>query len=162
MKLTNPESNEIKTVGRSFFRLLRHHVFQNLYFMDLSSTVFSLADFEFSACSFPLIKEMTIEKCTIFISRRQTLEPENDRILRRVLVDYVKKRSSLKQGIKVFLVTLAQSLETLETVNTGGTEFQSTGCIVYSYGTEQEGAGYKLLLEEEIRPSISCFKWISL
>ncbi len=147
-------SSENHPVGRSFFRLLENQSFNNLYYLNLSLATFTLADFEFSATSFPLIKVLKAEKCRIYISRRRTLVEENDRILRRILHKYTKKRPSLTQGIKVFLVTLARTFESLEIVNTGETQFLSTGCIVYSYGTEEVGANYRLLEYE--KPVLTC------
>ena len=90
-----------RPIGRSLFRLFGQVQFPNMLHLDLSNTMFTLHNLEEMAASFPALAHLSIQHCLVYISRRQTLAPENDAVIRRILVGYNRARLNLNQGIKV-------------------------------------------------------------
>uniref|UniRef100_A0A914XFS9 F-box domain-containing protein n=1 Tax=Plectus sambesii TaxID=2011161 RepID=A0A914XFS9_9BILA len=131
------------TIGRSIFRVFSQSIYDRLWLLNLTRTSFELDDLSMTHNAFPELRKLIVDDCCISLDRRQVLTMKPDRVLKSVLIDHKKKRKTMKQGSKLFLATVIEIFPDLLTVLCSLTEFQSTGCIMFMYGTEERNAKYE-------------------
>lgn len=140
----NGNGAERRTMGKSVLRLFTQRSFYMVSVLNLSYTMFSLTDLEETAPGFSNIVELKIENCRIYINRNLVWKEQNNKLLHQYVVGYSKIKKQMCQGVKVFMISCSQMFNELQWVYTGNAEFQSTGCIVYSFGREELNTVYKL------------------
>lgn len=137
-------TGERRTLGGSVLRLFCQRSFYMVSVLNLSNTMFSLHDLEETAPAFSNIIELRIENCRVYISRSRAWNEQNAKVLQQYVVGYQKIKAQMCQGVKVLLISCSQIFNELQWIYTGRAEFQSTGCIVYSFGREEVNTVYKL------------------
>uniref|UniRef100_A0A915HI80 F-box domain-containing protein n=1 Tax=Romanomermis culicivorax TaxID=13658 RepID=A0A915HI80_ROMCU len=136
---------EKKVIGASMMRLLCHFTFYTVNVLNLSFTMFSWHDFEEAAPSFSNLIELRMEHCRIYVSHRRAWNVEKyAKFLSTYIIDYPRIKGQMSRGVKCLLFSCCSIFHELQRVYVGAAEFQSTGCIVYSFGREFPGAFYRI------------------
>jgi hypothetical protein len=102
--------------------------------------------------AFPELRHLIVDHCCIFLNRRDILMTNcDDRQLCLTMIDYRRKRRSMRTGSKLFLSTIVNTFPELQTVNASSAEYQSSGCITFGYGRENIDAIYEFRQRRSIR-----------
>ncbi|VDK42442.1 unnamed protein product [Anisakis simplex] len=139
------------TAGRSFFRFISTGTFDYVSRLDLTMTRFELADLELCQHSFSYLRELCVDKCCIYVYRREVLLTKPEKELKSVLANFNQRRRKIPLGAKLFIATVAEIFSDLNRLSSRNTEYRSNGCITYSYGEDDSEAVYELLPRQRRR-----------